>query len=323
LPSALRLRNRNVVRSSLFLVALLVFSCTSLPDKPRLQTIELQGHRGARGLAPENTWPAFEIALAKGMNVLELDTVLTAEGDLIIHHDTETNPKLCRNDDGSAIEARPIRQLTVAELKRLDCGSLKHPDYPEQVPYPGTRLMTLRELFRSVKDYEKKHSSPVPVLFNIESKFPKGAAPDAAEVRLFAATLLKQIKEAGVEKRSTLQSFRLEILPVIKELNPAMRTSALFEPTKWQGLRMYLGLGSGIRHDIIEAAVAARADIISPYKLYVNTDFVRDAHARGLAVIPWTVNDPAEMRALFARGVDGIISDYPDRLAAVWQEGKK
>jgi glycerophosphoryl diester phosphodiesterase len=86
---------------------------------------------------------------------------------------------------------------------------------------------------------------------------------------------------------------------------------------------MYLGLGSGIRHDIIEAAVAARADIVSPYKLYANTDFVRDAHARGLAVIPWTVNDPAEMRALFARGVDGIISDYPDRLAAVWQERKK
>ncbi|MFZ5630335.1 MAG: glycerophosphodiester phosphodiesterase family protein [Spirochaetota bacterium] len=307
----------------MFFPILMLVSCASLPDKPRLQTIELQGHRGARGLAPENTWPAFEIALAKGMNVLELDTVLTAEGELIVHHDTETNPKICQNDGGSAIERKPIRQLTVAQLKQLDCGGLKHPDFSEQVPRPGTRLMTLAEFFGAVKDYEKKNKSTVPVMFNVEAKFPKGAAPDAAEVRLFAATLLKQIKEAGVEKRTTLQSFRMEILPVIKELNPAMRTSALFEPTKWQGLRMYLGLGSGIRSDIIEAAVAVRADIISPYKLYANANFVRDAHARGLAVIPWTVNDSSEMEALLARGVDGIISDYPDRLAAVWQRHKQ
>ncbi len=311
------------MRLVLIPAVLILVSCASLPDKPRLQTIELQGHRGARGLAPENTWPAFEIALQKGMNVLELDTVLTAEGDLVIHHDTDTNPKICRNGDGSAMESKPVRQLTVAQLKQLDCGVLKHGDFSEQVPRPGTRLITLSEFFRAVKEYEKKNKSALPVMFNIEAKFPKGAAPDAAELRLFAATLLKQIKEAGVEKRTTLQSFRIEILPVIKELNPAMRTSALFEPSKWQGLRMYLGLGSGIRRDIIDAAVAARADIISPYKLYANNDFVRDAHARGLAVIPWTVNDPSEIEALLARGVDGIISDYPDRLAAVWSKRQK
>ncbi len=311
------------MRPVLIPAILILVSCASLPDKPRLATIELQGHRGARGLAPENTWPAFEIALKQGMNVLELDTVLTAEGDLIIHHDTETNPKICRNDDGSAIESKPVRQLTVAQLKQLDCGALKHGDFPEQAPRPGTRLMTLSEFIRAVKDYENRNKSAVPVMFNVEAKFPKGAAPDADELRLFAQTLLKLIKNAGVEKRTTLQSFRIEILPVIKELNPAMRTSALFEPTKWQGLRMYLGLGSGIRREIIDAAVAARADIISPYTLYANADFIREAHARGLAVIPWTVNDPSEMEALLARGVDGIISDYPDRLAAVWNKRQK
>jgi len=311
------------MRYSFPAILLLLAACASLPDKPRLTTIELQGHRGARGLAPENTWPAFEIALQKGMNVLELDTVLTAEGDLVIHHDTETNPKICRNGDGSAIEAVPIRQLTVAQLKQLDCGALKHSDFPEQAPRPGTRLMTLGELFRAVKEYEKRNKSTVPVLFNIEAKFPKDGTPDAAELRLFAETMLRQIRSAAMENRSTVQSFYLPFLVIIKNLAPTIRTAALFQPTRWQGLRMYLGLGQGIRHDIIDAAVATRADIISPYKLYANTEFIREAHARGLAVIPWTVNDPSEMEALLARGVDGIISDYPDRLAAVWSKRQK
>lgn len=262
------------------------------------------------------------MALRHGMNVLELDTVLTAEGDLIIHHDTETNPRLCRNDDGSPIVSTPIRTLTVAQLKKLDCGSLPNADFPQQELHPGTRLLTLPEFFRLVKEYESKNRLP-PVEFNIETKFPKGKAPDAGEVRLFAETLVRQIRAAGMEKRSVVQSFRLEVLPVIKEIAPPLRTSALFEPTKWQGLRMYLGLGSSIRRDILEAAQRVQANIISPYKLYVTSDFVRDAHNRGLLVIPWTVNDSAEMAALFERGVDGIISDYPDRLAAVWAQRNK
>lgn len=306
-----------------FFSLLFFISCASLPDKPRLQTIELQGHRGARGLAPENTWPAFRQALVHGMNVLELDTVLTEDGDLIIHHDTTTNPKLCRNDDGSAIEAKPIRSLTVAELKKLDCGSLQHEGFKAQVLQPGTRLITLREFFALVKDYEKANQSASPVSFNIEAKFAKRETQPPGEVRLFAATLLAQVKQAGVEKLTTLQSFVMEVLPVIKELNPTMRTSALFEPTKWQGLRMYLGLGGGVRADILEAAKKSRADIISPYKLYANTDFVRTAHEQGLAVIPWTVNESSEMEELLNRGVDGIISDYPDRLAAVWKKRVK
>lgn len=299
-----------------------LLSCASLPGKPRLQTIELQGHRGARGLAPENTWPAFEIALQNGMNVLELDTVLTADNDLIIHHDTDTNPKLCQHADGTVLISRPIRQITAAELRQLDCGSLKHTDFPEQVPRPGTRLLTLAEFFRAVKDYENRNKSAVPVMFNVEAKFPKESAADIAEVRLFATTLLRQIKEADVETRTTLQSFRMEILAEIRRSSPTMRTAALFEPTRWQGLRMHLGIGSSVRVAILDAAISAKADVISPYKLYANDEFVRAAHRRGLAVIPWTVNDSGEMQDLLDLGVDGIITDYPDRLAAVWRVRK-
>lgn len=304
--------------SVLGLFSLLFLSCASVQNKPLLSELELQGHRGARGLAPENTWPAFEAGLANRMNVLELDTVLTAEGYLIIHHDTETNPTLCRNDDGSAIVATPIRTLSVAELKRLDCGSVMNPKFEGQKTVPGTRLLTLDEFFIAIKKRAATDAAARTVAFNIEAKFAKGATD--AEVELFAATLLKKIRGANMQTRVTLQSFEMRILPVIKRLQPDQRTSALFEPTKWQGLKMYFGLGSGVRADILEQAVAARADIISPYKLYVTDNFVAEAHAKKMAVIPWTVNSIGEMQNLLDHGVDGIISDYPDRLQQVVQE---
>lgn len=251
------------------------------------------------------------------MNVLELDTVLTQDGDLIIHHDTETNPKLCRNDDGSAIGSQPIRNLKVSDLKRLDCGSLTDPKFAEQKPVPGTRLMTLDEFFAAIKKRESADSSARKVAFNVEAKFAEGASD--ADVEFFAATLLKKVRASGLQRRVTIQSFDHRILKRIKSLQADQRTSALVTLTRWQGLKIYLGLGGGVRADAIESALAAKADILSPYRLYVNAGFVADAHAKNLAVIPWTVNDAGEMQRLIELGVDGIISDYPDRLQKVYQ----
>lgn len=292
------------------------WGCASLPDRPIVQTIELHGHRGARGLAPENTWPAFEQALKHGMNVLELDTVITADGDLVIHHDTETNPALCRATDGQPVKKMPMSTLTVAELKTFDCGSDRHEKFPEQQPVSGTRLITLDEFFTKIKALEVKDAKVKSVTFNIEAKFPKGQ-PTEPELKRFADLLVGKIRRAGMARRSTVQSFVPEVLPFARALDKDIRTSALFEPTKWQGLKMYLGLGGGVRADILARAEAVKADIISPYKLYVTGDFLREAHAKKMAVIPWTVNDSAEMAELLKLGVDGIISDYPDRLAKV------
>lgn len=296
--------------------ALSFLSCASLPDKPIVQTIELQGHRGARGLAPENTWPAFEQALRHGMNVLELDTVITADGDLVIHHDTETNPALCRAADGQSVKKAAMSTLAIAELKTFDCGSDRHEKFPAQQPIPGTRLITLDEFFANIKALEARDARIKSVTFNIEAKFPKGQ-PTEAELMRFADLLVGKIRRAGMAKRSTVQSFVPEVLPHARALDKDIRTSALFEPTNWQGLKMYLGLGGGVRAEILSRAEAVKADIISPYKLYVTGDFLREAHAKKMAVIPWTVNEPDEMAELLKLGVDGIISDYPDRLAKV------
>ena len=114
-----------------------------------------------------------------------------------------------------------------------------------------------------------------------------------------------------------------ELLPLLKDRDREIKTSALFEPTYWQGFRMYMGIGEGPRGAIIAAAVEARADIISPYKLYANPDFIHAAHTQNLAVIPWTVNDKDEMVKLLRDGVDGIISDYPDRLMAAYKIARR
>lgn len=313
------MRHHDVMRTMIPCL-LLLLSCTSVQNRPLYKEIELQGHRGARGLMPENTWPAFAAALQHGMTVIELDTVLTAEGDLIIHHDTETNPRLCRNDDGSPITATPIRSLKVSELKKLDCGSLANDKFPEQKQVPGTRLITLDEFFEKMRVVEANDATKRRIAFNIEAKFPKGINSTDEELRLFAATLTGKVKSAGMARRTTLQSFELKILPLLKAANGEIKTSALFEPTNFQGLRMYLGLGEGPRDAIILAAMNAQADIISPYKLYANADFIHRAHANKLAVIPWTVNEKTEMLDLLRGGVDGIISDYPDQLAAAYKE---
>jgi glycerophosphoryl diester phosphodiesterase len=294
-----------------------LFACASVQNRPLLAELELQGHRGARGLAPENTWPAFEAALANGMTVLELDTVLTQDGDLIIHHDTETNAKLCRNSDGSTIQSQPIRTLKVSDLKRLDCGSLPDAKFAEQKVVPGTRLMTLDEFFAAIKKREASDAAARKVAFNVEAKFAEGATE--ADVTLFADTLMKKVRASGLQSRVTIQSFDHRILKRIKTQQANQRTSALVTLSRWQGLKIYMGLGGGVRADAIESALAVNADILSPYKLYVNAGFVADAHAKKLAVIPWTVNDAGEMQRLIELGVDGIISDYPDRLQKVYQ----
>ncbi len=307
----------------LFFPIVFLYSCASTPNTRLLpQQVELHGHRGARGLAPENTWVAFERALAEGMNVMELDTVVTKDLQLVVHHDTEVNPELCRYDTGSRPQRQPIRQVTLAELKKLDCGSDKNPKFPEQKLSPGERLISLDEFFVKFKEAEKKNPALKTILFNIETKFPGDTQASAQELEEFASLMVAAIERAGMAERATVQSFVVEVLPLVKQKNPNIRTSALFAPTKWQGLRMYLGLGGGVRADILAKAAAVKADVISPYWLYCNTDFIARAHAQNMLVIPWTVNEETKMRELLQNGVDGIITDYPNRLTKVMREIK-
>jgi len=281
--------------------------------------VDLQGHRGARGLRPENTIPSFKYAIDQKMTSIEFDVNVTKDKQLIIHHDSEVNSELCLDEEGHPAKPIPIRDLTLAELKKLDCGAVRNESFPEQVPMPNTGLVTLSELFSFVKQYEKDQSWREPVLFFIEIKFREDYTED--EVRESAALVVEAIERADLVSRSTIQSFVTSVHPEIKKLNKDLKTSAAFYISREDMARQAINIAD-YRRKIINKALLRGVDIISPYYHYVTPEFVRACRDEGLKVVTWTVNDQAKIIEMLECGVDGIISDYPDVLYRVYHEWK-
>jgi glycerophosphoryl diester phosphodiesterase len=257
---------------------------------------DLQGHRGARGYAPENTLPGFERALAMGVTTLELDVGVTRDGVVVIHHDRALNPDLARAPDGRWIgEQRPlIHALSFSELQRYDVGRIRPGSeyarrFPHQAPIDGTRIPRLSELFAI--------AGPT-VRFNIETKISADAPQDTLPPEPFARALIAEIRKAGVEARSTVQSFDWRTLKVVEREAPGIATAYL----------------TGSRDADPEKVHAAGGRIWSPDFATLTPQNVAAARRLGLKIIPWTVNERADIERILKLGVDGIISDYPDRV---------
>jgi glycerophosphoryl diester phosphodiesterase len=248
--------------------------------------ILVHGHRGCRAVRPENTLPAFEHALKVGVDVLEMDLCVTHDDVLVASHDPFVNDAICR---GPA-KGVAIRLLTYQELQQWDCGAVRNPQYPHQVPAPGARIPALDDILRL--------GAPTRVWFNIETKMRE--RPDLApEPEKFAALVLEAVRRHNVASRTILQSFDYRSLRAMKKLDPKIRLAALDD------------IGKG---DFVELARSAEADIISPRFDFVTPEKVRAAHAAGLEVVAWTANRPAEWRRLIDAGVDAIITDDPEAL---------
>src|SRR5262245_19553289 len=258
-------------------------------------SILVHGHRGARALRPENTIPAFEYAIQAGVDVLEMDMAVTKDDVLVVSHDPLLNPELCKGPG----PARPIRTLTLGELRQWDCGTLRNPRFPKQTPIPGTRIPTLDEVF----DLASRGKFE----FNIETKIFVDHPEYTPSPENFARLVLEAVRRHGLEARVILQSFDFRTLHAIKALAPAMRLSALYE----QGPDSF-----------VEVARRAGALIVSPEKDLVTPRKVKAAHAAGLQVVPWTANTRPEWDALVFAGVDAIISDDPAALIAYLKEKK-
>jgi glycerophosphoryl diester phosphodiesterase len=281
---------------------------------------DLQGHRGTRGLAPENTLAAFRTAIDLGVTTLETDLAITKDDVLVISHDPILNPDLVRRPDGKWIGAGPpIRSLTLAELKRYDIGRLNPAakyaqQFPEQKPVDGERFPTLAEFFAA--------AGP-DVRFNIEIKTDPTKPDLTVDPNRFAQLAVDAIRLGKASGRSTIQSFDWRGLIEARRLAPEIATGCLSiesngmdtvgrasgQPSPWlAGLDLTAHGGS-----VPRLASQAGCAVWSPFWRNVTAENVKEAQALGLKVVPWTVNNPTEMTRLIDIGVDGLITDYPDR----------
>lgn len=289
---------------------------------------DLQGHRGARGLAPENTLEAFAKALEIGVTTLETDLAVTKEGVLVLSHDPVFNPEVVRGPDGAWLTPPipAINALTLAELKRYDVGRIRPgskyaQQFPDQRAVDGARIPALAELF------DLANRSGKTPRFNIETKLSPVKPGEAPDPETFARMVVEAVRAGGMNGRTTIQSFDWRTLTAAHKLAPDIETVCLTaastlkdstvdgqrRPSPWlAGFELTDYAGS-----VPRLVKAAGCGSWSPRFTELTADLVAEAHALGLKVVPWTVNTPADMARVIDMKVDGLISDYPDRAREV------
>jgi glycerophosphoryl diester phosphodiesterase len=291
-------------------------------------SFDLQSHRGGRGEWTEESLAAFSNSLALGVTTLELDTHLTEDGKVVVWHDDTIQANKCI-DSAPATAGDPefpyvgdrVADLSLAQVKTLNCGFTRLPGYPEQEVIEGNRIAELKDVYRLARD-----ANAAKVRFNVETKVNDSEIGGAGMESLTRA-VVAEIQGSGMADRTTLQSFDWSSLNLTKEIAPELPLVALSSGDAWMGVGKpgaSPNLG-GIDIDdyagsLTKAAAAQGYDVVSPTFGSVTPRMIAEAHELGLAVIPWTVNTTADMERLMDLGVDGIITDYPTRLRTLLAE---
>jgi len=263
-----------------------------------------QGHRGCRGLMPENTIPAMINALGLGVTTLEMDVVVSKDKKLVVSHDNWMSSDITTKPNGEYVTAAEekslnIYQMNYDEVKKYDVGMKPHPRFPQQVKMKVYKPL-LSDLLDSIAKDMMVRRRPFP-FFNIETKCsPAGDNIYHPKPEEFVELLMTVLKEKGIEERVIIQSFDFRTLMYLHQKYPAIRTAALVEPTDKRNL------------DAIIKELGFTPSIYSPEYHLVNESLLSACHTKNIKVIPWTVNDKATINKLKAMGVDGIISDYPN-----------
>lgn len=280
---------------------------TANPPTPTMQSSDFdwQGHRGARGLLPENSIPAFLHALTyPAVRTLELDVVVTADGQVVVSHEPWMSATICSHSDGRAVTEAEAPQLniykmTLAEVQAFDCGLRDHPRFPDQLA-TATIKPTLEAVIRAADAEAVRLQRALPA-YNIEIKSaPEWDAHFTPPPAAFAQRVMDVIAAAGIAARTTVQSFDIRSLQAVRAIAPTQTLAYLIESNaNWEENLARLGFDP---------------QIYSPFFALVTPQLVAGLHARGIQIIPWTVNETADMIRLQAMGVDGIITDYPNRI---------
>ena len=260
---------------------------------------DLQGHRGARGILPENTLPAFQKAIDIGVNTLELDVVISRDSMVVVSHEAYMNPKVCLDADGHKIldkTAFNLFEMNYELIKTFDCGSLLHPDFPQQQQVKSFKPL-LSDVIQLLTNNSKEKDNEVAL--NIELK----SSPETDDIyhpkpKVFIDLVMNIIKEESIPLHNiTLQSFDKRIVKQISKDYPDISVAYLVERGNLNDNLKKLGL---------------TPQIYSPYYKNIDSLQIRQAHNEGIKIIPWTVNDMEVMQKLLRMGVDGIITDYPN-----------
>jgi glycerophosphoryl diester phosphodiesterase len=294
-------------RIAMLITVLSFLACKATENRPVAvpDGFDWQGHRGCRGLKPENSLPAFMHALEfPEVTTLELDLAVSKDGKLIVSHEPFFNPAICLQADGSRFTdstsmKMPLLKLTADEIRQFDCGSMGNPRFPEQDKIRVFKP-TFREVVAAVRAVRPS------VRWNIEIKSqPSWDNIFHPAIEEFAALLISELKEYGITDFVTVQSFDIRALEAMHRLAPEIRLAYLIENM------------DSIERNLKKLSFVP--DIYSPYYLTVGHRAVQTCRKHNMKLIPWTVNEVTAMRRLVRLGVDGIITDYPDRIRSVYQ----
>jgi glycerophosphoryl diester phosphodiesterase len=320
--------NRQGVHLKVALCALLM--ALSLPSTAQ-RTIDLQGHRGARGLLAENTLPSFTLALQMGVTTLELDVVVTQDDVLVISHDPALNPDITRDAQGRFLSSKgpDIRQLSFEQLQNYDVGRINPTSryaqtFSAQKGQDGVRIPRLKDLFELVKT--QGHTQ---VKFAIETKITPQRTDQTPEPERFVQLLLQEIKDHGMSERVQILSFDWRTLQAVQKTAPGMPTVYVTaqlpvldnlgikagQPSTWTAGFQHAQHGSVPR--MIKAAGGTHW---SSFWRELDAQKVREAQSLGLKVLAWTVNDRQSMGQMLDLGVDGLVTDRPDIAAELLKE---
>ncbi len=282
-------------------------------------SFDLQAHAGGRGAATGESLRAFAKSLELGVSTLEFDINITRDHQPLVWHDPTIAPDRC-DDTGPAFPGDPqypyvgkaVHDLTVIEIRTLDCGK---PDtaFPRAEVVSGNRIATLDEVFALTDSYRAD------VRYNIETKLQADQPQLSAGPQEFVDVILAAVRSAGKTDRVEIQSFDWRTLRLVRQADPSIPLVALWNRHTWApGSPWLAGVDPSVVGDPVVGATMVGAGTVSPdYTLVTGRPFVDHAHALGLQVIPWTVDDAAAMREQIADGADGIITDYPALLRSV------
>ena len=262
-------------------------------------SIDVQGHRGCRGLYPENSLPAFKKAIELGVTTLELDIAISKDKKVVVTHEPYMNALICLDQNGNEFSKAEgkgfnIYKMDYATIKQFDCGLKFHPTYPEQ-----KKLKTYKPLLKEV--FDLVNALQADVNFNIEIKSEEDYyGIYTPHPKTYVELVLLEIISSGLKDKVNLQSFDLNILEEIKIQDPKMPVALLVDEDE----------------DIFEKikGLSYEPKIISPNFKLLNQNTIQILKAREFVVIPWTVNAKEDMSEMIVLGVDGIITDYPNRL---------